>query len=155
MSAFESISTPPAAPPPSVTVNVGRPRARLVGGIVGTAILCGLSWYAGGSHERGRLDAMVAEERRVAEVERIRQADALRDVQAASDLRAEQAQSAADDANGRIESYVAQLQHRPVDARCTLTGADLRGLRDFAPGSAAPRPHRRPARAAEGAEVVR
>ena len=96
--------------------------------------------------EHARFEGFIADERTKATEEHARQAAALRDVQAASDLRAEQSATATTDLQSRIDAYVAQLQHRPVDARCTLTDADLHGLRDLAPGAA--RPHRRPARAA-------
>ncbi|RYC29015.1 hypothetical protein D3273_26230 [Lichenibacterium minor] len=163
MSAFESISTPAAQPAPApataVTVNVGR-RHGIIAAVC-CLVLAGGGYWEGrvdGSAryeaEHARFETYIADERDKAATEKARQADALRDVQAASDLRAEQSATATTDLQGRIDVYVAQLQRRPVSDRCTLTDADLHGLRDLSPG-AAPRARHRPTAAARDTEVVR
>ena len=158
MSAFDSIASTAAtdvarardAVAPTVTkveVLVGQ-RAGILRRI-GTSLLAlgavAYAYHAGGEVSRSRYEAFVAEERRVAEAERVRQAQARSEIENAANRRADAAQAEATDLRGRIDAYVAQLAARPVDARCTLTDRDLRGLRDF---PSAARSHRRPARPA-------
>ncbi len=137
-----------------VEVGVASRRGGIIRAALVAVVAVGALWAAywqGGQSERDRFDAYVAEERVKATEEKTRQAAALRDVQAASDLRAELAANATTDLQGRIDAYVTQLSLRPVDARCNLTDADLRGLRDPLGGTPA-RPHRRPAMAARDAD---
>lgn len=154
MSAFDSIAATAASDvarvketvAPTVTkveVLVGQ-RAGILRRI-GTSLLAlgavVYAYHAGGEASRSRYEAFVAEERRVAEVERARQAQASAAIEDAAARRVTAAQSQADQLQRNIDSYVQELAHRPVDARCTLTDADLRGLRE---PLGTPRAHRRP-----------
>lgn len=113
------------------------------------ALFC--MYRLGGADARAELASYIAEERTVAATEAGRQATARSLVEAAANKRAADADARAASLQTRIDGYVADLAHRPADARCTLTDGDLRRLRDDTPAAPA-RPRRRPARPAGDAD---
>ena len=114
---------------------------------IGLMILLLGAYHVGGSEERAEFACYRVANAQALAAAKQHEIEATAAITAESRRRQDAADARASALQSRIESYVADLRSRPVDARCSLSDSDVRRLRDDAP-----RAHRRPAHAADPAE---
>ena len=103
----------------------------------------------GGSEARADLEAYRVSAAEALTKEKQRQIDATASITSDAQTRQDDAEARATALQSRIDSYVAELRTRPVDARCTVNDADMRRLQQVG----TPTRHRgRPGKPAASAE---